>query len=421
MARRSLLTLCLTTLRIDALLAPPARLRHRVRCRASDDEAPEVEEDWRAFRARLVAGGIPTTTDAGDEPAAAPAPAEERQGLDEDNVKLATSQSKRQGDMLREGTWAHEVGAPEVGGWLLRLPLETQLAVAKDSHWGQELRRFAKQEVTRAAMDDARRRGLPASEAPKPEAVPETEAALYRTAGRFLRAQLQRIAQKGQVDGSGRLAIDPRSLGDADRQLLDMHQRYLGSWQEVVLVIKDDADGAVGVVLNRPAATEGAPHLSRALVEALESDGGAKVTTDAFDGAFGKTIAAYVGKPAAREGGSANKAMVVHGLDDVEGARELAPNLGIYRGGAAAAAERVQAGTAEPLDFRFFIGRYEWGPGELAKDVRDGVYRPAACSRGVALKQCLGLPKPLWHEVMDMLGGSSADVSALELARRSDQ
>ena len=156
-------------------------------------------------------------------------------------------------------------------------------------------------------------------------------------------------------------------------------------------------------------------------VEALESDGGAKVTTDAFDGAFGKTIAAYVGKPAAREGGSANKAMVVHGLDDVDGAQELAPNLGIYRGGAAAAAERVREGTAEPLDFRFFIGRYEWGPGELAKDVRDGVYRPAACSRGVALKQCLGLPKPLWHEVMDMLGGSSADVSALELARRSDQ
>ena len=128
---RHLLTLCLTALSIDALLAPPARLRHRIRCRASDDEAPEVEEDWRAFRARLVAGGIPTTTDA-DEPAAKPVE-EERQGLDEDNVKLATSQSKRQGDMLREGTWAHEVGAPEVGGLLLRLPLETQLAVARDS------------------------------------------------------------------------------------------------------------------------------------------------------------------------------------------------------------------------------------------------------------------------------------------------
>ena len=153
-------------------------------------------------------------------------------------------------------------------------------------------------------------------------------------------------------------------------------------------------DFHTGVVLNRPAATEGAPHLSRALVEALESDGGAKVTTDQFDGAFGKTIAAYVGKPAAREGGSANKAMVVHGLDDVEGARELAPNLGIYRGGAAAAAERVRAGTAEPLDFRFFIGRYEWGPGELARDVRRRRYRPSrVLARRRAEAVAAGLPK----------------------------
>lgn len=412
MIRRSLLTACVAT---SALLAPQVRLRHKVLTRASDDEAPEVEEDWRAFRARLVVGGIPVVTT--DEEAEAPPPPEARQGLDEDNVELASSQSKRAGDMLREGTWAHEVGAPEVGGLLLRLPLETQLAVAKDSHWGLELRKFAKQEQTRAAMEDARRRGVPASEAPPEKKVPETESALYRTAGRFLRAQLQRIAQKGQVDGSGRLAIDPRSLGDADRQLLDMHQRHLGSWQEVVLVIKDDEKGAVGVVLNRPAATSGAPHLSRALVEALEADGGAEVTTDAFDGAFGEKIAAYVGKTAA---GAEGAVMVVHGLNDVEGSRELAPNLGIYRGGAAAAAARVSDGAAEPLDFRFFIGRYEWGPGELAQDVRDGVYRPAACSRGVALKQCLGLPKPLWHEVMDMLGGASADVSALELARRSD-
>ena len=100
--------------------------------------------------------------------------------------------------------------------FLLSLPLETQLAGGEGLAVGvQELatRKFAKQEVTRAAMDDARRKGLPASEAPPPEAVPETEAALYRTAGRFLRAQLQRIAQKGQVDGSGRLAIDPAVAG----------------------------------------------------------------------------------------------------------------------------------------------------------------------------------------------------------------
>jgi len=384
-----------------------------------DDEAPAIsDEDWRAFRAKLVTGGITTTEEedgGGETKTEAP---EKRAGLDEANVVLAKSQSKLAGEIVEEGAWAHEVGSPEVGGLLLRLPLETQLAVARDSHWGRALRDFAGQERTRAAMEDARRRGVPASEAPAPEAVDLGEAALYRTAGRFLQLQLQRIAQKGQVDGSGRLAIDPRALTDADKALLDMHQKYLGSWQEVVLVVRNDENGALGVVLNRPAATEGAPQLSQALCAALEGDGADRVGVEAFNGAFGKTIAAYVGKPAARDGGD-QPAMVIHGVSDLEGASELAPGLGIYRGGAAAAAESVAGGAAEPLDFRFFIGRYEWGPGELARDVRDGVYRPAACSRGVALKQCLGLPKPLWHEVMDMLGGSSADVSSAEMARRN--
>ena len=154
-----------------------------------------MEEDWRAFRARLVAGGIPTTTDA-DEPAPAAPPVEERQGLDEDNVKLATSQSKRQGDMLREGTWAHEVGAPEVGGLLLRLPLETQLAVAKDSHWGR--RAAIRKEVTRAAMEDARRAAASRRRGPS---LLERQRRGYRTAGRFLRRSSSASPRRGRSTG----------------------------------------------------------------------------------------------------------------------------------------------------------------------------------------------------------------------------
>ena len=75
----------------------------------------------------------------------------------------------------------------------------------------------------------------------------------------------------------------------------------------------------------------------------------------------------------------------------------------------------VLGGTIAPLDVRWFVGRHT----ELS--AADGGWQAVACARTIALKQCLGLPKPLWHEVMDMLGGSSADVSALELARRSDQ
>ena len=44
------------------------------------------------------------------------------------------------------------------------------------------------------------------------------------------------------------------------------------------------------------------------------------------------------------------------------------------------------------------------------------IAKPASApgSRAIALKQCLGLPKPLWNELMEMLGGSLAEISKLE-------
>jgi len=38
----------------------------------------------------------------------------------------------------------------------------------------------------------------------------------------------------------------------------------------------------------------------------------------------------------------------------------------------------------------------------------------------VALKQCLALPKPLWHEVMELLGGEAEMLSRFELVQRTD-
>ena len=43
-----------------------------------------------------------------------------------------------------------------------------------------------------------------------------------------------------------------------------------------------------------------------------------------------------------------------------------------------------------------------------------------ACARSVALKQCLGLPKPLWHEVLELCGGELGELSSIELLKRSD-
>ena len=79
-----------------------------------------------------------------------------------------------------------------------------------------------------------------------------------------------------------------------------------------------------------------------------------------------------------------------------------------------AAIDGVLDGTYSPLDFRWFIGR------QLDLDSSSGEWRAVACARPIALKQCLGLPKPLWHEVLEICGGELAELSRIELIKRDD-
>ena len=74
----------------------------------------------------------------------------------------------------------------------------------------------------------------------------------------------------------------------------------------------------------------------------------------------------------------------------------------------------VLAGTRRPLDFRWFVGRRS----DLS--TADGAWRSIACARPVALKQCLGLPKPLWHEVLELCGGELSELSRIEILKRED-
>lgn len=59
-------------------------------------------------------------------------------------------------------------------------------------------------------------------------------------------------------------------------------------------------------------------------------------------------------------------------------------------------------------DFRFFAGCCAWGPGELQIEIQEGAWYTASSSRSLVLKQCLGLPVPLWQEVMGLMGGQYA-------------
>lgn len=94
---------------------------------------------------------------------------------------------------------------------------------------------------------------------------------------------------------------------------------------------------------------------------------------------------------------------LMHGRKSLQGSVEVVP--GIYLGGESAAAEAVNAELAAAHEFRFFAGCKIWEPGQLAREMAAGAWASAACSRSLVLKQCLGLPTPLWKEVMELMGG----------------
>uniref|UniRef100_A0A7R9WM29 Uncharacterized protein n=1 Tax=Craspedostauros australis TaxID=1486917 RepID=A0A7R9WM29_9STRA len=140
------------------------------------------------------------------------------------------------------------------------------------------------------------------------------------------------------------------------------------------------------------------------------------VTMQQFVEAFGKECAVYVGGDRNQD----QPATLIHGIADLDGATEISPGTNIYRGGFQAAVDGVLSGKYTPLEFRFFVGSCEFHESQLDIDIRLGKVQPVACARSVALKQCISLPKPLWHEVLELCGGQLAHISSFELMKRDD-
>mmetsp|Transcript_27429 Transcript_27429/g.69786 ORF Transcript_27429/g.69786 Transcript_27429/m.69786 type:complete len:160 (+) Transcript_27429:77-556(+) len=125
--------------------------------------------------------------------------------------------------------------------------------------------------------------------------------------------------------------------------------------------------------------------------------------------AFGDEAAVYVGGP--DDQGSGGRC--VHGME-VPGAVEVAKGTRIFTGGVEAIVDAVLEGRMQALDVRWFVGR------RTDVSTADGKWCPVACARPLALKQCLGLPKPLWHEVLETAGGELGALSDIEILKRPD-
>ncbi len=394
-----------------------------------DDEDDEYIEDtdlgdWRSFRNTLVDTGISyetaeegyldpdevkkeeskvstTKTDAVERPTS----------VSKANEKLLEEQSEMLAKEYKGGVWAHEASFAEVGGLVVRMPLEAEIYKNKDNTIiGKEL-------VSRLDGKDMSKKNLD-----EPVSLIAAQTFLwYEKAKKLIKEEMTVISSNANERGE----IDPTGLPARTENFLDMYMENQQNWQSVCLVAKmDESDGAETYTLNRPMAFSLNENLAKMLLFGVMSNimlngrvpGSETNKYTKFLRAFEKSCAVYVGGKYNQE----RPAVVIHGIADLEGATEISPGTGIYMGGLEAAIDGVLDGRYKPLDFRFFVGCNRFKKGELDASILSNKYQPIACARSLALKQCIQLPKPLWHEVMEMCGGELREVSQLELKKRSD-
>eukprot|EP00620_Florenciella_sp_RCC1587_P011143 CAMPEP_0182568246 /NCGR_PEP_ID=MMETSP1324-20130603/9254_1 /TAXON_ID=236786 /ORGANISM="Florenciella sp., Strain RCC1587" /LENGTH=309 /DNA_ID=CAMNT_0024782373 /DNA_START=42 /DNA_END=969 /DNA_ORIENTATION=+ len=247
---------------------------------------------------------------------------------------------------------------------------------------------------------------------------------MFKLTERVMKQEMSKIVQ---------LASSGKGVTPSQAALFQSFEAFSNSWQEVLLVTAhDDKKGTTAVVINRPLAIGVGPKLAELLYEiddkrldkqkdeaGLDNEGGTMrrsrtVIADAFAADFKEGVI--------NSGGDEDRssfAMLIHGHDLADSV-ELAPGTRIYQAGLDAAAKAVREGELNVLDFRLFLGKRTWAPGALGAEIGAGMWQPVACARPLALKQCLQLPKPLWHEVCELTGGRLMELSKLEMLRRED-
>lgn len=220
----------------------------------------------------------------------------------------------------------------------------------------------------------------------------------YARAQLLVEQEMKNIANSADEEGQ----VDTTLLKEESAEMLGLYLDSQETWQEVGLVLQKDAtDGSSKtLVINRPMAMKLTENIGKLVLNGafMTMGGGArdKMQKDLmrFMMAFGPECAVYIGGPDDQE----QPAIMIHGMAGLVGATEIAVGSGIYQGGIPAAVQGVLDGTYQPLDFRFFVGCHVYGESALDVAVHLGKYQPIACARAVALKQCIALPKPLWHE-----------------------
>mmetsp|Transcript_13522 Transcript_13522/g.15148 ORF Transcript_13522/g.15148 Transcript_13522/m.15148 type:complete len:500 (+) Transcript_13522:179-1678(+) len=322
------------------------------------------------------------------------------------NEEALTKQDKKLAEEYVTSVWAHVTSTPEIGGLVVRMPLEVELhRNYNHSIMGSRLR---------AILDeDAEGVGIPTDDL-------EMNHWYYRSK-EFIEEEMRNIANLADDNDQ----IDATTLEEDYDELLHSYLENQETWQEVCLVVEQNytASGnsqfSKTLALNRPMGwklTENLGKLAFLGAYNLKISKTANKKLEKFMKAFQEEFACYVGGPNDQGEGS----IMIHGISNLPGAIEISPGSKIYLGGVDAAVEGVLSGKYKPLQFRFFIGCHNYNESKLDVEVRLGKLQPIACTRSLVLKQCKALPTPLWHEVLELCGDELANLSRLEMLKYED-
>mmetsp|Transcript_51543 Transcript_51543/g.57569 ORF Transcript_51543/g.57569 Transcript_51543/m.57569 type:complete len:470 (+) Transcript_51543:80-1489(+) len=422
-----------------------------IRMSDKEDEDDYIDDanlgDWRKFRSTLVDSGISfesveegymdtdvtdvdkssSNSRSADIDASKGSSVDRPKSVSKANEELLNQQSKKLAKEYKDGVWAHESSITEVGGLVVRLSLEAEIYRSKDTlSIGKLLISRLERNENNSDNTSIFQKTIDSNKNDDDDLscslIVAQTLIWYRKAQLLIEEEMKKIAEKANGNGE----IDPNGLPLESEDLLKLYIDCQQNWQEVCLVTeRNEKDGrAITYTLNRPMAFKLSETLAKILLFGAQmnaaTNGRVPVSETnrytKFLLAFEKSCGVYIGGPDMQE----QPAVLIHGVPDLEGSREVSPGTGLFVGGIDAAIDGVLNGLYKPLDFRFFIGCHKYKDGDLDFAINSNKYQPVACARSLALKQCIQLPKPLWHEVMEMCGGELREFSRLELMKRDD-
>jgi len=160
------------------------------------------------------------------------------------------------------------------------------------------------------------------------------------------------------------------------------NQQYFN--QAVVLLIEHNESGSMGIILNRPTQYD--------MGQVTDQAGPFESNPVYFGGDVGDGAVS-----------------LIHGRRDVTNSLEIRP--GLYLGGMDCAKQMVTDGQAKPEEFKFFARYAGWGPGQLESEAERDVWYVAASAKELVLKPVIKLPKPLYREILELMGGEYSETA----------